>query len=70
MKGGIQMKVSMNGRWPEQHLIREARMRTKKLINSQSAEVQRMLAALLQEAKWSEAEFIEALVRDVARQDR
>lgn len=53
-------------RWPEQALLREARVRAKR--ESSAKDTQAMLASLLVEALWTEEEFIEALCQDVRRQ--
>lgn len=52
-------------RWPAAKLIATARARTTQLANDNVARTQRMLAKLLAEAGWNEADFLEAFVQDV-----
>ena len=52
-------------RWPATRLLDEARMRTRQLGLDAKPEVQQMLTALLDEAGWTRAQFVKALVADV-----
>lgn len=54
-------------RWPEAKLLVEARRQTRKINSTNSRRVRYMLAALLKEAGWTDAEFLDAFVRDVTR---
>lgn len=61
------MNINQPTRWAEGDLIKEARLRTRKINATNSQQVQRMLCALLKEAGWTDAEFLDAFVRDVTR---
>ena len=54
-------------KWSREKVIREARLRTRELFTDNSRRVQVMLAKLLEEAGWSEDEFIDALCQDVIK---
>jgi hypothetical protein len=53
-------------KWPAERVLRTARQRTHRLAAQNQARTQRMLAGLLQEAGWTEQDFLSALVQDVA----
>jgi len=53
-------------KWDGTIVLRTARSRMRELINDNNARIQAMLAALLVEAGWSEKEFLDALVHDIA----
>lgn len=61
------MNTEKPTRWPEAALLKEARLRTKKIHSTNSRRVQRMLHGLLTEAGWTDEEFLDAFVRDVTR---
>lgn len=52
-------------RWAAQRLLTEARTRTRRIGLDAKPEVQQMLVALLDEAGWTRAQFVKALVADV-----
>lgn len=52
-------------RWSEEKILAEARKRTKETFSPKSTQV--MLESLLQEAGWTNVEFIDALCRDVVK---
>jgi hypothetical protein len=52
-------------RWPAKRLLSEARMRTRQIGLDAKPEVQQMLAHLLDEAGWTQAQFVKALVAEV-----
>jgi hypothetical protein len=54
------------GKWPGDALLREARSRMRTLVNDNNARIQTMLRDLLVEACWTQDEFLNALVKDVA----
>jgi hypothetical protein len=52
-------------RWSAARLLNEARTRTRRIGLDAKPEVQQMLVALLDEAGWTRAQFVRALVADV-----
>jgi hypothetical protein len=52
-------------RWPAARLLDEARIRTRQIGLDAKPEVQQMLVDLLDEAGWTRAQFVRALVADV-----
>ena len=52
-------------RWPVARLLDEARIRTREIGLDAKPEVQQMLVDLLDEAGWTRAQFVKALVADV-----
>jgi len=52
-------------RWTAARLLDEARTRTRRIGLDAKPEVQQMLVALLDEAGWTRAQFVKALVADV-----
>jgi len=54
-------------KWPKEQVLDEARRRTRALCTDNSRRIQAMLAQLLEEARWSEEEFIDALCQDTIR---
>jgi hypothetical protein len=66
-KGGLRSKKKQKRqqRWATERLLSEARMRTRQIGLDAKPEVQQMLAALLDEAGWTRAQFVKALVADV-----
>jgi hypothetical protein len=52
-------------RWPAARLLVEARTRTRQIGLDAKPEVQQMLVDLLDEAGWTRAQFVRALVADV-----
>jgi hypothetical protein len=59
----------MADKWTEERVLAEARQRTTVLLDADAGNgvIQEALAALMQESGWTEADYIEALNRDVAR---
>lgn len=53
-----------NTKWSKERVIDEARRRTKELFTDNMKKIQHMLACLLDEAGWTEDEFIDALCQD------
>ena len=58
-------KQQLRTRWPAARLLDEARVRTRRIGLDAKPEVQQMLVALLDEAGWTRAQFVRALVADV-----
>jgi hypothetical protein len=52
--------------WPTEVLLREASVRMRQLKKRTKAATAKMIAGLLMEAGWSEAEFLDALIVDVS----
>jgi len=52
-------------RWPAARLLNEARTRTRQIGLDAKPEVQQMLVDLLDEAGWTRAQFVKALVAEV-----
>jgi hypothetical protein len=63
-KGRSRPKKTLR-RWTAARLLDEARMRTRRIGLDAKPEVQEMLVALLDEAGWTRAQFVKALVADV-----
>ena len=57
-------------RWDAKDVLVTARGRMRQIVNDSNARVQSMLAALLVEAGWTEKEFLDALVQDIASNGR
>jgi hypothetical protein len=62
--------MKTTNRWPTDKVLSEARRQAAELARKGTARIQRMLARLLQEAGWTEEDFLDAMVRDVAQHGR
>ena len=58
-------KKKQKRRWSAARLLNEARTRTRRIGLDAKPQVQRMLVDLLDEAGWTRAQFMKALVADV-----
>jgi hypothetical protein len=57
-------------KWEPKDVLVTARARMRQIVNESNARVQTMLAALLVEAGWTEKDFLDALVQDIASNGR
>jgi len=68
------MTPEKSAKWEGPVLLRTARQRMRQLVNDNNvkvqSEVQAMLAALLHEAGWTEKDFLDMVVRDIATNGR
>lgn len=57
-------------KWDTERILRESRVRTAALMTDNTKRVQEMLEDLMEEAGWTESEFIDALCTDVITRRR
>lgn len=54
-------------KWPTELVLKTARERTKELACDNAKRVQTMLSSLLQEAGWTDQQFLDAMIKDCSR---